>query len=133
MPNTLHTARVLRLEFSMVGAIGAIAAFLSMAPAAFSAQDSSAGTSKPVCLDVNRIDHTEVLNDHQILFYEYGKKIWVNNLPSPCRTLTRQDGWVWVSGLPKYCDNVELIRVLRTHEVCMLGAFTPYMKPPRAG
>jgi hypothetical protein len=83
---------------------------------------------KPVCLDVNRIDHTEVLNSHQILFYMYGKKVWVNTLTSNCSTLTRQDGFVWESGIPKYCDNLEIIRVLRTGETCQLGAFTPYEK-----
>jgi hypothetical protein len=128
MPNMLSTASALRL-----GAVAAVGAVLSVAPAALSAPDSAAETSRPICLDVNRIDHTEVLNNHQILFYEYGKKTWVNNLPHPCHTLTRQDGWVWESSLPKYCDNVELIRVLRTHEVCMLGAFTRYEKPPNAG
>jgi hypothetical protein len=86
---------------------------------------------KPVCLDVNRIDHTEVLNDHQILFYMYGKKIWLNTLGNRCTTLTRQEGFAWESSIPRYCDNVEIIRVIRTGEVCTLGAFTPYEKPAR--
>jgi len=38
---------------------------------------------------------------------------------------------VWNSGIPKYCENVELIRVLRTGQVCQLGAFTPYEKQPK--
>jgi len=86
---------------------------------------------KPVCLEINRIDHTEVLNDHQILFHMHNNKVWLNTLSNRCSTLTRQDGFVWVSSLPKYCENVELIRVLRTGQVCQLGAFTPYEKPPK--
>jgi hypothetical protein len=103
----------------------------TLAPSAALA-DEAGGGGKPVCLDVNRIDHTEVLSDHQILFHMYGEKTWVNTLASRCSTLTRQDGFVWVSRLPKYCDNVETIRVIRTGEVCMLGAFTPYGKPRKA-
>jgi len=55
----------------------------------------------------------------------------VNNLTVPCRTLTRQDGFVWRSGIPEYCDNVESVRVIRTGETCLLGAFSPYAKPPK--
>ena len=100
---------------------------LSAAPAALALDVAG----KPVCLEVNRIDHTEVLNDHQILFYMNNRKIWLNTLSNRCSTMTRQDGFVWDSGLPKYCENVELIRVLRTGQVCQLGAFTPYEKQPK--
>ena len=86
-------------------------------------------SAKPVCLDVNRIDHTEVLNDHQILFHMLGKKVWLNTLKYPCTTLDSQDGFVWESSVPRYCDNLEIIRVIRTGQVCQLGAFTPYEKP----
>ena len=40
----------------------------------------------------------------------------------------RQDGFAWDSVIPRYCDNLEIIRVIRTGEVCQLGAFTPYEK-----
>lgn len=111
-------------------ALAAIAA--SMAPVSAFAQDREFAEGKPVCLQVNRIDHTQVLNDHQILFYMLGRKVWVNNLTNRCTTLTPQEGFVWESSIPKYCDNLEIIRVLRTGEVCMLGAFTPYEKPAKA-
>ncbi len=104
------------------------AALCLMTPAPAAAQD--AGSSKPVCLDVARIDHTEVLNNHQILFYMLGRKVWINNLKGNCATLDRTDGFVWESRIEKYCDNLETIRVIRTGEVCLLGAFTPYQKPP---
>ena len=102
----------------------------SIAPVSALAQPGDG--HKPVCLEINRIDHTRVLNDHQILFYMNGRqdghKVWINNLSNRCSTLTSQDGFAWVSSLPKYCDNLEIIRVLRTGQTCMLGAFTPYEK-----
>ncbi len=113
---------------AVVFAVSAFAA--SIVPAAAFA-DMSDG-HKPVCLQINRIDHTEILNDHQILFYLSGKmdghKIWVNNLTNRCSTLTRDEGFAWESSLPQYCDNLEIIRVLRTGQVCTLGAFSPYEK-----
>ncbi len=84
---------------------------------------------KPVCLDVYRIDHTEILSNHQILFHMHGRQDWVNTLASPCATLTREDGFIWKSRIARYCDNLESIRVIRSGEVCLLGAFTPYEKP----
>jgi hypothetical protein len=107
----------------------ALAALLALpiAPAALALDEAG----KPVCLQINLIDHTEVLNDHQILFYMNNRKIWLNTLSNRCSTMTRQDGFVWDSSLPKYCENVELIRVLRTGQVCQLGAFTPYEKQPK--
>jgi hypothetical protein len=107
------------LAASAVGFLGA--------PASTFAADTD--VAKPVCLDVVRIDHTEVLNNHQILFYMLGKKVWLNTLTYPCTTLTRQEGFAWESSIPRYCDNLEIIRVIRTGEVCQLGAFTPYEKP----
>jgi len=87
---------------------------------------------RPICLQVNRIDHTEVLNDHQILFYMNGKheghKVWVNNLTNRCTTLTRSDGFAWESSIPQYCDNLEIIHVLQSGQTCTLGAFSPYEK-----
>jgi hypothetical protein len=121
-------------RLSGVGAARFNAALLAMAAAGLlSAAPATAAdeAGKPVCLEVNRIDHTEVLNDHQILFYMNGKKVWLNTLNYPCTTLTRQEGFAWDSVIPRYCDNLEIIRVIRTGQVCQLGAFTPYEKPAK--
>jgi hypothetical protein len=108
--------------------IGLAAAAVALLGGSAFAADMPA--AKPVCLDVDRIDHTEVLNNHQILFHMLGKKVWVNTLAYPCTTLTREEGFAWDSSIPRYCDNIEIIRVIRTGEVCQLGAFTPYEKTP---
>ena len=111
---------ILRQLANGLGAAAALA-ILVQAPAQADAPQ------KNVCLWVNRIDHTRVLNDHQILFFETNGKIWQSNLPVPCRTMTSQDGFAWESGIPEICGNVEQIRVLRTGEHCLLGAFVPYV------
>jgi hypothetical protein len=133
MPYTPETTLIPRAKATLF-ALG-VAALLAPLPAV--AQDAPS-VAKPICLDAHRIDHTEVLNNHQILFYmvgkEKGSKVWINNLAQRCPTLTRSDGFVWSDseGTPKYCDNLEIIRVIQSGETCLLGAFTPYEKPPRA-
>jgi len=122
MPNT-HLGRLIPRARRILFTVAVLA--ISNPPFAAYGQSEAYAAGKPVCLDVNRIDHTQVLSDHQILFYMYGKKIWVNNLTNRCATLTSQDGFVWESSIPKYCDNLETIRVIRSGEVCLLGAFTP--------
>ena len=111
---------------SLVGLAVLGVSLIGFAPGAARADDAQP-KKKSVCLWVNRIDHTQVLNDHQILFFEVGGKIWQNNLSRPCRTLTAQDGFAWDSSIPQYCDNLEQIRVLRTGESCLLGEFVPYV------
>jgi hypothetical protein len=116
------------MKRGMAAAVGLMAlASAVVVPGAARAQDPA--SSKPVCLDANRIDHTEILNSHQILFYMLGRKIWINNLTGDCSTLTRSDGFIWESRIDKYCDNLETIRVIQTGQTCLLGAFTPYEKP----
>ena len=110
-----------------LGAGGSMAALLGLALVAAPGAARADAPQKNVCLWVNRIDHTQVLNNHQILFFETGGKIWQSNLPVPCHTLTSQDGFAWRSGIPQICGNVEQIRVLRTGETCLLGALVPYV------
>jgi hypothetical protein len=124
MPYRLDNKVAMRIKASLL----AVVAASLMSPAPALAADEA---GKPVCLDVNRIDHTQVLNSSQILFYMYGKKVWLNTLSHRCTTLTREEGFAWESSVPRYCDNLEIIRVIRTGEVCQLGAFTPYEKPAK--
>ena len=116
-----HRSGLRSLALRMGGA-AALASVVLLASSAARADD------KLKCLGVNQIDHTQVLNDHQILFYQLGGKIWMSNLPQRCPTLTPIDGFVWESGIDQICGNVEQIRVLRTGVHCQLGAFVPYVK-----
>ena len=124
MTKTYGSGRFLRRLAESAGGVATLILVCLQYPGVARADDGH----KNVCLWVNRIDHTQVLNDHQILFYEVGGKVWQNNLTVPCRTLTSQDGFAWSSGIPEFCGNVEQIKVLRTGESCLLGAFVPYVK-----
>ena len=88
-----------------------------------------ADDNRSICLRTQDVDHTQVLNDHQILFYMRGQKIWLNTLQSRCITLPNQEGFTWSSAFPEFCGGAETIRVVRTGEVCRLGQFSPYEKP----
>jgi hypothetical protein len=123
MPYTLDNSPVPRIAATLF-TVAAAVTFLA-APA-FADQ---ATETKSVCLQAEDVDHTHVLNDHQILFYMRGKKIWLNTLHGRCITLPFQEGFVWSSGFPEYCANAEAIRVVRSGEVCQLGEFTPYEQP----
>jgi len=124
MTQTYRSSPLLRLTAVKAGISSAIMAMLLLSSTSARADQEQ----KNVCLWVNRIDHTQVLNNHQILFFEINGKIWQSNLPEPCRTMTSQDGFIWRSGIPEICGNVEQIKVIRTGEHCLLGAFVPYVK-----
>ena len=98
----------------------ALAAFAVAVPAL--AQPETKG----VCLYANEIRNTQVLNNHQILFYMRGNKVWLNTLQSPCSTLPVEEGFSMLSDFSQFCANAQAIRVVKTGQVCMLGEFTPY-------
>jgi hypothetical protein len=107
---------------------GLLLAISALAPVAL-ADNAAPASGSQVCLQSREIDHTKILNDHQILFYMTGKKVWVNTLPNKCSALRYDEGFVHVSSTNEYCDNLETITVRPTHETCLLGKFTPYEKP----
>jgi hypothetical protein len=100
-----------------------------VAAAAISVVPAALAEGSQVCLQSRDIDHTKILNDHQIVFYMTGHKAWVNNLPNKCTALREDLGFTHVSSTDEYCDNLETIKVRPTNEPCLLGKFTPYEKP----
>jgi hypothetical protein len=107
---------------------GLLLAMAALAPVALADEGKPASNSQ-VCLESRQIDHTKILNDHQILFYMTGKKVWLNTLPNKCSALRFDEGFVHVSSNDQYCDNLETIKVRPTGQPCLLGKFTPYEKP----
>jgi hypothetical protein len=95
------------------------------------AAEAQPGSDSMVCIEAREIDHTKILNDHQILFYMAGHKVWLNTLPNKCSALRNDEGFARVSSNPQYCDGLETIKVRPTGETCLLGKFTPYEKPAR--
>lgn len=63
------------------------------------------------CLRLQRIDHTDVINDSTILFYLRDGTIYRNNLPQRCPDLKAQDRFMYRVTLPELCD-VDVITVL---------------------
>ena len=104
--------------------LAALAASLAFAGPALADEPT-----KSVCIKADEIDHTKVLNDHQVLFYMRGKQVWLNTLRSRCVTLPVQDGFSMPSDYSEFCANAQSIRVLFSGQFCQLGNFTPYEKP----
>ena len=102
----------------------AIAAGATVAPA----------LAESVCIQSNLIDHTSVQKDNQtILFYMKGGKVYSNQLRNACPGLAFHGFVVNIrGGNDTLCSNQESISVLVTHEVCMMGAFSPYTAPAKA-
>jgi hypothetical protein len=98
-------------------------------PTSGSPASGSPASGSMVCLDASLIDHTKVLNDHQILFYMKGREVWVNNLQNRCIGLRYDEEFVRAGSDPRYCDNAETIKAGPTGQPCLLGKFTPYVKP----
>jgi len=104
----------------------ALAAAALMACAALPAQAS------PVCLELNRIDHTSVVDSKNILFHMKGGKVWHNGLKNSCPALNFHGFIMNVRGGDTVCSNQQSIKVIDSGQVCMLGEFTPYTPPSKA-
>ena len=80
-----------------------------------------------LCIDSYRIDHTEVPDDSQILFYMRDRSIYRAKMQGPCSGLsfdTRGFTYEPIPGNDEICSNVLTIRLNTTHAVCMVGAIT---------
>jgi hypothetical protein len=93
-----------------------------------------AATSVPavaasVCLDTVRIKSTSVPDAHHIIFHMIDGTQWSNALKNACPGL-RFNGFVYEPFADRQvCENLQTIRVLQDHSICMLGAFTKL--PPK--
>jgi len=98
-----------------------------LAAAAMAAGALSPALAAPVCLTNYLIDHTSVKDPQTILFYMKNGAVYANHLRSACPGLNFH-GFVMNirGGNDQICSNEGGITVLVTHEVCQLGAFTPY-------
>ena len=76
------------------------------------------------CLQPRMIDHTKVVDPRTIDFHMRDGKIWRSTLKTPCLGL-RFFGFSYVVHADEICGGSQAIRVIKTHEVCMLGSFEP--------
>lgn len=104
-----------------------------LAAAAIAASAALPAQASPVCLQTILIDHTTVKDPKTILFHMKGGKVWRNTLINACPGLLFH-GFVMDirGGNDEVCSNEQTISVLKTHETCMMGEFTPYVPPEKA-
>jgi hypothetical protein len=84
-----------------------------------------------VCLQLNAIDHTQVVDDQTILFHMRDRTVYRNVLPAKCAGLKFEDGFSYTTSINQLCSNVEIIRVLRRGTSCGLGAFEKLDPTPK--
>jgi len=91
----------------------------------------SAPSTAPLCLHSQDIDHTKAPDDHTILIYMRGGKIWQSKLRTVCPQISF-NGFSYDATPPDdLCPNVQIIRVIRTGTMCSMGPLAPYMPPPK--
>jgi hypothetical protein len=83
------------------------------------------------CIGLQRIDHTEVIDDSTIAFFMKGRDIYVNHLARECPGLAREKRFSYRSATGNLCS-VDTITVLdnlgfglRAGATCGLGMFIP--------
>ena len=132
--------RVVPLALGVAVAAGGVAvAQETAAPAAASsaAPDAKPGPQKVDCIDLIRIDRSEVLDDQTILFHMKGGKIWRNRLPYRCPQLGFEKAFSHRTSINRLCS-VDTITVLNTTArmpgaTCGLGEFEAYTPPAKEG
>lgn len=83
------------------------------------------------CVSLSRIDRTEIVDDHTILFYMRGNDIYRNVLPHRCPGLDREEQFMYRVTTSQLC-NIDVITVLEDFgsrfmpgASCGLGKFQP--------
>ena len=85
----------------------------------------------PLCLHSQDIDHTKAPDDHTVLIYMRGGKIWQSKLRGLCPQISF-NGFSYDATPPDdLCPNVQIIRVIRTGTMCSMGPLEPYTPPPK--
>jgi hypothetical protein len=85
--------------------------------------------AEPICVRSFLIHDTKVIDATTIDFHLIDGTVYRNTLPSPCLGL-RFHGFVYVTHIDQICDNLQSIRVLESHDICKLGAFSKLPPAP---
>lgn len=85
------------------------------------------------CIDLIRIDRSEVVDDQTILFHMKGGKVWKNTLPYKCPRLGFEKAFSHKTSINRLCS-IDVITVLDTSArmpgaSCGLGKFEAYTPP----
>jgi hypothetical protein len=94
----------------------------------------SDAVSDKTCVPLRSIDHTDVIDDYNILFYMRGPDIYHVRLPNRCPGLRIADSFMYSTSLSVLCD-LDIIRPLRNFggsfspgAGCGMGRFAPISK-----
>lgn len=108
--------------------IAALAGTAAQAQAPAPAEAPAAKTTD--CLDLNRIDRTEIIDNKTIVFHMNGRTKWRNDLAYSCPQLKFEDRFLFKTSINRICS-VDTITVLSTigggfmqGPSCGLGTFT---------
>jgi len=114
---------------SVVIAMAAASAWAAEAPA-------PAGQTE-TCVPLMQIDHTQILDDQNVLFFMKNRKVYKNHLPNRCAGLKSADTFRYKTSQNQLC-NVDVITVLNRAgsdympgPSCGLGVFEPYTPPTK--
>lgn len=108
---------------------------LVLALAALGATPALAQPAPPknVCLKTYLIDHTKAPNDRTIIFYMKDGSAYQSTLSTACPQLSF-NGFSYVATPPEdVCGNLQSIRVVRSHSVCLLGPLVQIAPAKRGG
>ena len=112
-------------------AIAAGCCLIGLSPSGLTLAEQHEEESAERCVSLTRIDRTEVIDDHNILFHMRGGKIYRNQLPRRCPGLRRERSFSYRTSLSQLCD-LDMITVLYDYGIgitpgasCGLGRFIP--------
>ena len=97
------------MKTTLLTALGAVSAFSMIVGSAHGAAVDDEGMVK--CVDLLRIDHTEVVDEQNILFYMRGGDIYLNRLAHPLPGLGRNRPFMYKTSIGRLC-NLDTITVL---------------------
>jgi hypothetical protein len=103
---------------------------LAAASAAVAQDAAPAADAAPKrCLDLLRIESTEIIDDKRIVFHLSGGQMYLNTLDFACAGLSRGDPFLYKTSMSQLCD-LDLITVLHQQGAgfiqgpsCGLGKF----------
>lgn len=110
-----------------------VSMLLLLAPLA-SVSAQGARDDQPVrCINVSRIDRTEVIDDKTIVFHMRGGDIYINHLENTCMNLAREDRFSYRTSTRQLCaiDSISVLERsgfgigLQRGVSCGLSEFTP--------
>jgi hypothetical protein len=95
------------------------------------AQDSDEEPTGVHCVNLNRIERIEILDDEKLLFHMKGHELYLNTLPHRCASLDPHDTLMYRASTSQLCS-VDVITVLESIGFgfspgisCGLGKFYP--------